>query len=171
LILIVFVGLMGIDGVNSYLAFFPALPHLYPPQNWLRLTTGAFYGLAMSVILLPMVSESLWHPDRRQFKPVISGFKELLPLLGGVGVVILAVLWQQPLLLYPLMTLSALGVLLTLTMINTVLALLLSGQAGLARTWGDALPALTVGLALAVAMLGGMHWLRTMLTQLAGLPY
>ena len=29
--------LMGIDGINSYSHFFPSAPHLYEPQNWLRI--------------------------------------------------------------------------------------------------------------------------------------
>ena len=36
----------GIDGMNSYLHFFPAVPTLYQPQNWLRLLTGTGVGLA-----------------------------------------------------------------------------------------------------------------------------
>jgi uncharacterized membrane protein len=47
LTLVGFIGFMGIDGLNSYSHFFPNFPHVYEPQNWLRLVTGTGAGLAM----------------------------------------------------------------------------------------------------------------------------
>ena len=38
-LLVSFIAVMGFDGVNSYLTLL-RVPHLYEPQNWLRLTTG-----------------------------------------------------------------------------------------------------------------------------------
>jgi len=38
-ILATFVVLWAVDGINSFLAFFPDAPRLYAPQNWLRLAT------------------------------------------------------------------------------------------------------------------------------------
>src|ERR1041384_1877942 len=37
--LIIFVAIMGFDGVNSYIHLFPGGTGLYTPQNWLRLVT------------------------------------------------------------------------------------------------------------------------------------
>ena len=51
LTLVGFIGLMGVDGLNSYSHFFPTFPHLYEPQNWLRLVTGMGAGLAMGLLI------------------------------------------------------------------------------------------------------------------------
>jgi len=105
---------MGIDGVNSYIGFFPALPRFYESQNWLRLVTGTMHGLTMSVILLPIISESLWHPSLLKNEPVIRNFKDFAMLVAGAAVIILIVLTGQPFLLYPLSFLTTITVLLNL---------------------------------------------------------
>ena len=66
---------MGIDGVNSYLTFFPKVPHLCEPQNWLRLTTGTLNGLAMSALVYPVLNGVLWHPDLVKYEPAIKNFR------------------------------------------------------------------------------------------------
>jgi hypothetical protein len=42
-----------VDGVNSYMHFFPQAPVLYEPQNLLRLLTGTGIGLGIAAVLLP----------------------------------------------------------------------------------------------------------------------
>src|SRR5438132_1464694 len=37
LVLLIFIGIMGIDGVNSYIQLFPNITGIYEPHNWLRL--------------------------------------------------------------------------------------------------------------------------------------
>ncbi|MEZ4766845.1 MAG: DUF2085 domain-containing protein [Caldilineales bacterium] len=44
LLLLGFLAVWAFDGLNSYLTFFPGLPHLYEPRNILRVTTGAMQG-------------------------------------------------------------------------------------------------------------------------------
>ncbi len=72
---------MGIDGLNSYSHFFPNAPHLYQPQNWLRLLTGMGTGVAMGLILLPALAQSLWRSP--QFLPIIGTIRELVELLAA----------------------------------------------------------------------------------------
>ena len=78
-----FIAAMGFDGINSYLTFFPRLPHLYEPQNWLRLTTGMFAGIAAGTLVFPSFNATLWRDatDRR----VIENWRELggLIVLGA----------------------------------------------------------------------------------------
>lgn len=169
--LVAFIGLMGIDGVNSYLTFFPKVPHLYEPQNWLRLTTGTLNGLAMSALVFPVMNGALWQPDLVKNEPVIKNFMELLLFLAGAASIILIVLWQQPFLLYPLALLSTLGVVLMLGIVGATLAVILTRREGAARTWSDlALPGV-MGLAIAFLIIEAMGGLRTILTQAAGVPF
>jgi uncharacterized membrane protein len=164
-ILLGFIGLMGFDGVNSYLSFFPHAPRLYEPQNWLRLITGTLHGLAISAIVWPVLNQSLWHPSTITHEPVISSFKELAFLVAGSGLMALLVLWQHPLLLYPLTILSTAGVLMILSLLSTAFVLLSTRQDGQARTWGDLVLPLGMGLAIALLLISGMDGLRAWLTR------
>jgi uncharacterized membrane protein len=169
LTLVGFIGLMGVDGINSYLTFFPGVPHLYEPQNWLRLTTGTLNGLAMSAIVYPVLNYSLWR-DAVQ-TPSVRGFKELALMVAAGAVIIVLIVLELPPLLYPLAILSTLGVLLMLGALNTMIVLVLARREGVALAWREvALPA-TVGLALAFTEIGGMDTLRVIVTRAAGLPF
>lgn len=169
LTLVGFIALMGVDGVNSYLTFFPGVPHLYEPQNWLRLTTGTLNGLALSAIVYPVLNYSLWR-DAVQISSV-RGFKELALMVAAGGVIVALTVLELPPLLYPLATLSTLGVLLMLGALNTMIVLVVARREGVALSWREvALPA-TVGLALAFAEIGGMDTLRVIITRAAGLPF
>ncbi len=171
LLLVGFIAVMGFDGLNSYLSFFPGAPYLYEPKNWLRLTTGALHGLALSVIVFPIINGGLWHRSCVKNKPVIKRFKELLPFLAGVVVIILMVLWLHPLMLYPLTILSTAGLMLMLGLINTMFVLLLTRREGYARSWRDIVLPITMGLAISFLMIGGMDWLRATLTRAMGIPF
>ena len=168
-LLVLFIGLMGFDGLNSYLTFFPSLPHLYEPRNWLRLTTGTLYGVAMSGIVYPAVGLTLWRsPDP---KPAISGPRDLGVLLAlGLGLVSL-VLTEWGILLYPLALLSAVGVLALLTCVNTILVTMLARKENTMGSWRDATPALLAGLTLSliqIALIGTVRYLIT--GTLDGIP-
>lgn len=169
--LLTFTALMGVDGVNSYLTFFPKLPHLYEPQNWLRLTTGTLHGLTMSALVFPIMNGGFWHSSRAKTEPVIKNFRELLPLLLGGAALILIVMWEQPFLLYPLALLSTLGVVLMLSVVGTMIVLILTRQEGAARTWRDLILPGVMGLAIAVLIIEAMGGIRAILTRAVGLPF
>ncbi len=170
LTLVSFIAVMGFDGINSYFSLL-RLPHLYEPQNWLRLTTGTFNGLAMSVIVFPVISGALWHASLVRPEPVLRSVKELAPFLVGGIIIILIVLWQQPFLLYPLTILSTIGVVLMLGIVNTGLVVILTRREGYARTWQDIVLPAAMGLAVSFLMIGGMDWFRATITKAAGIPF
>jgi uncharacterized membrane protein len=164
-VLVSFIGLMGIDGVNSYLSFFPGTLQLYEPQNWLRLTTGTLYGLAISAITWPVFNQAFWHASCVSQQPIISGFKELFFLLAGAAIVVLTVLWQQPVLLYPVAILSTGGALMMVGLVNMVLILVSTRREGQAHQWREGVVPALMGLAMAVLIIGVMAAWRTMLPQ------
>ena len=64
------VVVMAVDGFNS-LFLDLGIRHLYEPQNWLRLVTGAGAGMSLGATLCYLTGETLWrHPDYRS--PAIS---------------------------------------------------------------------------------------------------
>jgi hypothetical protein len=162
-------AIMGIDGLNSYSHFFPDVPHLYEPRNWLRLLTGMGTGLALGAVILPTLSQTLWLPQ--EFRPSVSTFRELggLVLVGGTAV--LLVLSNQPIMLYVLAIISTAGLLTVVTALNTVMVLILSRRESLATTWRQATLPLLIGVALALIELSAISLLRFNLTgTMTGFP-
>jgi uncharacterized membrane protein len=121
-----------VDGVNSYLNFFPQAPSLYEPQNLLRLLTGTGIGLGIAAVLLPTFNQSVWADWIP--KPALSSWRQLAELLLLSAVLVLLILSENPLALYPLAILSALTVLLVLTLVYTVVWTMLLKQDNRFRT-------------------------------------
>jgi uncharacterized membrane protein len=167
--LILFVVLWAFDGLNSYLTFFPGVPHLYEPQNWLRLTTGFLDGLAMIILVYPVFSFTIWRdtmPER-----VIKNVGELAVLLPVVGLLVVVIQAQIGFLLYPMALLSVLGVAVLLVMLNSMFAAVALGREACATSWRQAFVPLSVGLALAVLELAGLGLLRGFAEATFGLPF
>jgi hypothetical protein len=118
-----------------------------------------------------VINGALWRADYTEDQPVLSNFKELLPYLAGSVIIVLVVLWQHPLLLYPLAILSTLGVMAMLGIVNSMFVLIITRREGYARTWHDIILPMAMGLAMSFLMIGGMGWLRMALTRAAGLPF
>src|SRR5574341_330843 len=151
-ILLGFIAVMGFDGVNSYLTLFPGAPHLYEPQNWLRLVTGTFNGMAMAALVFPVLNQTLW--KNWENRPALSGFRDL-GVLVVLGVIVIGlVLTENPVILYPLALLSALGVVALLTMLDTTLLLILTRRDGRVERWTGALLPLVAGFTLAILQIG-----------------
>jgi len=168
IILVFFIGFWAFDGLNSYMTFFPGAPNLYEPQNWLRLTTGMLNGLALIVIVFPIFNFTLWRDTTRD--SVIKNVWELLAILPVVAVLVWIIQAEISYLLYPLAILSSLGVLMMLVLINSMIATVVLGREGQARTWSQALVPLTVGTALAILQVTVMVLIRAYLTTTLGLP-
>ena len=80
---------MLFDGLNSLLVSLPWFPGLYPPQNWLRLMTGTFSGIAISTIAYPVFSVSLWHVSRQRDEAVIETTARIAPLPNAATIVLI----------------------------------------------------------------------------------
>ena len=150
-VLILFIAVMGVDGVNSYLTLISGMPHLYEPQNWLRLITGTLNGVAVSGLVFPMFNQTLWR--RWEDRPTIRDLRELGGVVLAAAAVILMVLSDNPTVLYPLALLSAAGVLLLLTMTNSMIFMLLTRTENKATNWRETFVPLAAGLTMALAMI------------------
>ena len=168
-VLLGFLALWAFDGFNSYLTLIPGAPHLYEPQNILRVTTGAMQGVALIALVLPFFNSSFW--ARTTDRPTIERWRELALLLVLVAAIAAAVSSGINALLYPLALLSVGGTLMMLTIVNTMLVTLLLRREAQARSWRDALPLLTAGLALGMLEFLAINLFRTWLTAKLGLPF
>lgn len=110
-----FVAAFAADGINSFLHFFPGAPSLYEPHNWLRLATGTGMGLAIAAAIFPSFNQTVWRDW--QAAPALNSLRSLGILLLLAVLLDLAILSENPLVLYPLALASAAGVLLLLSLV------------------------------------------------------
>jgi len=157
-----FLLLFGIDGLNSYLQFFPAVPHLYESQNWLRLATGCGVGIGMSAMLYPIFQQTVW--TDWQDAPALNSWKQMGAVILITAVAALAAYSQNPLLFYPLALLSAGTILVLLTMIYSIILVLLRHKDNTFQHFEDALAYIFTGMGLAVLQISAMDAVRFLLT-------
>lgn len=159
----------AVDGVNSYLHFFPGAPALYEPANWLRLVTGTGMGLALSAVLLPVFHQTMWR-DWNSI-PALGSLRQAGSLLLLAVILIFAVLWENPLVLYPLALLSAAGVVVLLTMVYSMVLVMLFKVENRFQQWGQLWLPIMGGLAITLVQVGIIDWGRFLLTHTwAGFP-
>lgn len=115
---LVVVILFMIDGLNSYLNFFIPTPILYEPQNWLRLFSGSVFGIAIAAYLAPMVNQTVWL--NVTLERSLESWKQIIGLTLGVVLLNLAMLSENPLLVYPLSLIASLTVMLMLSIAYTL---------------------------------------------------
>ena len=163
-----FILLWAADGLNSYLALING-PHLYEPQNWLRLTTGALNGLTMSALVYPVFNFTLWRQPSPQ--RAIRNLRDLGVLLLLEGGMVGLVLTRWSFLLYPLALLSALGVLALLTGVNSMLVVMIVQRENVVDTWRAGLVPLLAGFTVSLIQVGVIDVVRYALTgTLSGIP-
>jgi hypothetical protein len=104
------------------------------------------------------LAQTLWRDYK--WRPVLGGFKELFLLIFLALVVVLMVLSNQPLLLYVLGIVSALGVVAILTVINSMVLLLVTRRDARSISWRQAAVPLAIGLVLAVGEIAVVSFLR-----------
>ncbi|MDE3087764.1 MAG: DUF2085 domain-containing protein [Chloroflexota bacterium] len=172
LVLVLFVFIMGADGVNAFVYDLhqnvPAIPYLYEPRLELRLATGLLCGIAFGGILTPVVNFSLWREN--DLRPIFGSWKQFL---GGMGLLALLFVLNYSeigLFLWPLSFLASAATIILIAMINMVFVLSLSGKDGTAVTWRDALNPFAVGVLLAIVELGVLSLMRYAVLGTAVLP-
>jgi uncharacterized membrane protein len=161
-------ALWAFDGANSYLYLLKqisprplALPTLYTPNNALRLFTGSGMGLAMALVLYPVLNQTLWRQiDAR----ATLRTRDFFLLLTGLYLLDLLIITEHPLVLYPIAVISALGALLLLIIVFAMLwIMIMREENSFERIDQLGMPALA-GLTLALLLIGGIDLLRLHLT-------
>jgi hypothetical protein len=148
MVLIGFIAVMGVDGLNST-AMLVGLPHPYATENWMRLFTGSLYGIAISALLTPYITVTLWREPTGQ--RTLYGWGELLLLVNVAAVLVMLALTQVSALLWPLVIVSVLGVLGLMAAMNTSIVVMLTARANTYAGWRDLLAPGLAGVGLALA--------------------
>ncbi len=159
----------GLDGLNSFARVVIGANFLYPSANWLRLLTGTGMGLGIGALLAPVFNQAVWIDFQEAHS--LGSWKEIAGLLGLAALFDLAVLSQNPLLLYPLAVLSGLSVLAILTTVYTVIWVLLSKRENRYHKLTELWVPLTAGFLTALLQVSLMDAGRLLLTgSWAGFP-
>jgi uncharacterized membrane protein len=148
----VFALIWAVDGINSYLTLFPDAPHLYEPNNLLRLMTGMLIGVGLGTMVYATFNQSVWRDWSSQ--PALQSFVDLAVLLLIEIVVMAMVLTENPILLYPLAIISTLAVVAVLTLVYTVMILLFLKRENQANSWRELAFPLLGGLTVTILQIG-----------------
>jgi uncharacterized membrane protein len=127
-LLVMLIAVMALDGLNS-VAVDLALPHLYAPNNALRLATGLGAGIALALLLAPVIARARF--GAADPRPPLVHLRDVLPCLGAALPAYIVVRSVAPWTLYPIAFLSNAGLLAVLAGVNCIA---LSAVAGLARS-------------------------------------
>jgi uncharacterized membrane protein len=144
------IAALGIDGLNS-LALDLGLPHLYQPNNLLRLATGFATGLALAAFTLPLLNRLFWceFNEQRSF----ASWKDILRLLPLLVLCFFAVSTQIAVGLYPIALLSTVGVLMALSCVNLICLVAISKRDESFASYRELLPFFSVAFLLAIGEL------------------
>lgn len=148
----VFVGVMGIDGMNSTLKDVGLL-YAYEPQNELRILTGLLTGVSLALFIWLLIGQVAFAPESRRLTPVVKGYRELGLLLVAGGIYAAVVLTTWPPLHIPISVLLVGSAVAVLTGLMLAFVLLIARRENEAiDTWALAGPA-TLALVLAFGLL------------------
>ncbi|MFA5612275.1 MAG: DUF2085 domain-containing protein [Anaerolineaceae bacterium] len=162
----VFLGLFfiwfGVDGLNSFLHFFPGFELGYQPSNLLRLITGTGIGLGIGAILTPLFNQTAWADwiDESFFKRWYA-FPILILIAAAM---VIGVYSEEPVILLPAMLLSGLSVIFLLSAVYTVVGVMLLNRTSQQLTWQQMRLPVLIGLNLSMLQIILTSALRLLLT-------
>ena len=167
IVLVAFLAIWGLDGINSYVFLATQQPFLYMPHNALRLATGLLQGIAVSSFFIIFFNQVFWRqPDPR---PLLTGWQDLgLLLLVATGLGLAVHSRWQPL-FYPLALISAGGVFVMLSLVGLLTVVLLLKAENSGESWWDFVRVFIPGMALALLLIAGIDALRAWGEQVAGM--
>jgi len=161
--LIGFITIMGIDGINSTISIIPSAPQLYHTTNVHRIVTGTLFGLAIAMLFIPVLSSAVWKlpsGDR-----TLKNWRELGILVVIAFAIDAVVLTQADWLLAPITLISIIGPLLLLGLMGAVIVLTVRNRVNVVDRWQQLILPLTAGVALGLLLITLMDVFRAAVTS------
>jgi uncharacterized membrane protein len=165
-VLALFVGLMAIDGFNSLFLDLQR-PHLYEPDNWLRLITGVGCGITLGSVVCYLFAISLWRTPQSHVPVVkVRDFVFLLPVqLPFIALALSGI----ELLAFPMTLFLVIAAVLVLSSLALVAIVLFRYQDCSFSHPGELQPTATAALFTAIAVMALLSGGRFMLEHLLNL--
>ena len=157
---------LAIDGLNSFLLDL-GVQHLYQPNNFLRLATGLMTGLALALLILPMLNRLLWRGYSEERS--VASWQELLHYLPGLVICFFVVVSQNALILYPIALLSTGGILTAVGSLNLIALVGVSKRDETFERYRELFPFLGVAFLLAIGEMLILAQLKLTLLHTIGL--
>jgi uncharacterized membrane protein len=159
----------GIDGGNSYLYLLKqsspgaldSIPNPYIPNNTLRLFTGSGMGIALAAILYPILNQTIWR--EMDDRPAL-GWNSFAFLIGIILLSDLLILTGNPIVLYPVAYMSALGTLSLLVLVFAILWMIIMHEDNTLTHARQLILPLISGLTLALLLILGIDLFRLQFT-------
>lgn len=150
----VFIGLLGFDGITSYMG-------LRTTTNDIRLFTGLMTGWGLSALVFPMAILQTWRhsSDRR----ILDSWGQVASWIGLLACAYALMRWVMPLtgVLYPLFV--TIAIILTYMAVNLVIVEFVPFFTQKACRLRDVWPQLLISLGCTVIEIGAAFLLRTLL--------
>jgi uncharacterized membrane protein len=150
------------DGINSFLMLHPTIPSLYETSNITRLITGTGMGLAIAGILVPIFNQTMYQ-EWEDISPLnnlgfVSGY------LGAAMILDVLILLEIPWILFLLSLLSALGVLILLTMVYSLVWVMIFKRENTYTGLQSLMMPLLGGYCVAILQIGAFDLVRFLMT-------
>lgn len=163
-VLIGFMTIMGIDGVNSTISIIPGAPQLYHTTNVHRIVTGTLFGIAMCMLFFPVFSTAIWRQPSGDRS--VKNWRELIVLVLAAFAIDAVVLTQADWLFYPIMILSIAGPLLLLGFMGAIIVLTMRNMVNTVDRWRQLAAPLFTGVALGLVLITLMDFFRASVTAM-----
>lgn len=160
------VAALAIDGFNSFLLDLH-IQHLYQPNNYLRLATGLITGLAMALLLLPMLNRLFWRGYSEERS--VASWQEFLQYLPLLIVCFFVVASQNALILYPIALLSTVGILTAVSSFNLIVLIGVCRRDETFESYRELLPFIGFALLLAIGEMLVLAQMKLTLLHTLGL--
>jgi uncharacterized membrane protein len=163
-VLIGFIAIMGIDGINSTISVIPNAPQLYHTTNIQRIVTGTLFGLAMCMLFFPIFSTAIWQQPSGDRS--VKNWRELFGMLLVAFTLDAVVLTQADWLFYPITILSIFGPLLLLGFMGAIIVLTMRNLANSVNRWRQLATPMFAGVALGLILITMMDVFRASVTAM-----
>src|SRR5512139_3964358 len=161
-VLIGFMTIMGIDGINSTISIIPGAPQLYHTTNVHRIVTGTLFGIAMCMLFFPVFSTAIWRQPSGDRS--VKNWRELIAMVLVAFALDAIVLTQADWLFYPITILSIAGPLLLLSFMGAIIVLTMRNLVNSVDRWKQMALPMFAGVALGLVLITLMDVLRVTVT-------
>ena len=151
-----------LDGFNSFLMLTDWFPSFYTTENWTRLVSGTGMGLGVSAMIFPAFIQT--HFKTWKSESPLGNWKQVLILLLAAGALDAIILLEIPWILYPLSLLSALSVIMLLTMIYSMVIVMLAKKENTYESLRQLIFPLIGGFCLALLQIAAIDLVRYLWT-------
>jgi uncharacterized membrane protein len=161
-VLIGFITIMGIDGINSTISIIPGAPQLYHTTNAHRIVTGTLFGIAMCLLFFPVFSTAIWRQPSGDRS--LKSWRELIGLVVVALAAAAVVLTQADWLFYPITILSIAGPLLLLSFMGAIIVLTTRNLVNTVDRWKQLTLPMFAGVGLGLVLIVMMDYFRAAVT-------